>query len=125
MDYSLERATEFPGILKGRASNPYDLKPDESIKTLADQEGVSSKRVYERLASGWSLKEAFEIIPRDKLAKPGMAKPVFVAEIQFCSQTEACQHFGIKESCFRKRIKLGWSMEEALGIACRNKAKRR
>lgn len=90
--------------------------------------GIPKRRVVDRIEKGgWSLEEAFGLVPRNGLqpwelnAEPAKylatSRTVSVCGQNFGSLTAACRHFGISKESFFKRLKvLNWSLEQALGL---------
>ena len=83
--------------------------------------------IYDRLSKGWSQPEAFGLVSRKK-PKPQVTKAVAVkvnGHKQFYSSlTEAAETYGLSMKLVSNRInRLGWSVEEALGLVKRKRQK--
>lgn len=112
--WSLEDAVNHPGKVFGRASNPYNLKENESIRTIAKKYGIPYRKVYARLEIGWTLDEALEIKPRKFIH--ARAKQIKVAGKTFRSHAKAAEYFKVAYGTWRKRLKLGWSLNQTAGL---------
>lgn len=114
LGWSLDAAIDRTEKQISRRSNPYGLPDDVSIPRLARKHGVDPKLVYGRLEDGWSLTEALDSSIRT--FRHARAKEIQVAGQNFRSTEAAARHFGVSPSAWRKRIALGWSLEQAAGL---------
>ena len=65
-----------------------------------------------------TIHQAKDRIKREvPLDKPNHAKKCLIDGIHFLSESAAARHHGVKKGTFGKRRSLGWSLEQALGIA--------
>lgn len=87
-------------------------KSYESAGAIAEAFGVSLKKFNWRIENGWALEEALELIQRKK----PQAKIAVSGDKIFYSQREMALHFNISEGTLNKRIRSGWSIEQALGF---------
>jgi len=115
LGWSFDSAVEAPKKQFYRASKPYQLPENLSVRNLADQYNVNHRRVYERLKNGWSMEEALEMIPR-VTPSTTRCKEVSVSGRSFRSHASAAKHFAVNIGTWRKRLSLGWSLEQAAGV---------
>ena len=87
-------------------------KSYESAGAIAEAFGVSLKKFNWRIENGWALEEALELIQRKK----PQAKIAVLGDKIFYSQREMALHFNISEGTLNKRIRSGWSIEQAVGL---------
>jgi len=93
-----------------------------SIKAACEELNINYGKVISRIKLGWSIKQAFDFAspPPPSGVKNGMQ--IIVNGEIYSSHSKAAQAYGIKPAMLHKRLKLGWSLEEALGIVERIKA---
>lgn len=78
---------------------------------------ANKAHIYAAQKYNISLSKAKDRITRGlPLDKPDHAIPCVVNGINFKSESAAAAHFGINKSTFQKRKRLGWSLEQALGL---------
>ena len=85
--------------------------------------GVKTGVFHTRRRCGWSIEEALELVSRKKRPKQAKA-PVVLNGIAYPSIQEACEAYGLKNACVRSRLAMGWTLEQAFGIAERPKPRR-
>lgn len=87
----------------------------QSKRDAAKAHGISEKKLYRRLNSGWTIQEALGLVER-----PGaqQAKPLRVRlngrTITYASEGVAAKSHGISVSTLRQRLARGWSVKRAL-----------
>ena len=113
LGWNLSDAIDLPrGLHKDK---PFARMADKPISILAKEHGLNPQKVYERISNyGWSLEEALDI--KSRIGRGGRAKIVVVSGQEFPSHREAAKHFGIPEGTWRKRVTLGWSLEQVAGL---------
>lgn len=82
------------------------------------------EKIRSRLSSGWSLLEAFDLVPRDppqtqsvkRSRRKDVFYPVIIAGKQFCSGTQIAKYFGLGIATVSYRIRSGWTPDEVAGI---------
>lgn len=80
-------------------------------------DSANKAHIYAAKKYNISLSKAKDRITRGlPLDKPDHAIPCVVNGIDFKSESAAAAHFGINKSTFQKRKRLGWSLEQALGL---------
>lgn len=114
LGWSLDEAIDRKKNAFSRKSNPYGLTEDLSIPRLAREYGVDAKLVYSRLHDGWSLEEALDRSKRS--FRHARARSITVNGEVFRSTEAAAKHFGVSTSAWRKRVFLGWTIEQVAGL---------
>ena len=71
-----------------------------------------------RLRSGWSLEEALELKKRKRNSPRG--RQIVIQGQVFSSLKSTAQRYGIKWQNIQRRLELGWSPEEAVGLKTRH-----
>jgi hypothetical protein len=80
--------------------------------------------VARRIKSGWSYAEALGLEPhKKKIPSRGISLRTSVAT--FDSIRDASEHFGIEEGTIHKRLAMGWTPDQAVGLAEHRKSPRR
>ena len=80
-------------------------------------DSANKANIYAAQKYNISLSKAKDRITRGlPLDKPDHAVPCVVNGINFKSESAAAAHFGVNKSTFQKRKRLGWSLEQALGL---------
>jgi hypothetical protein len=80
-------------------------------------DSANKAHIYAAQKYNISLSKAKDRITRGlPLDKPDHAISCVVNGIDFKSESAAAAHFGINKSTFQKRKRLGWSLEQALGL---------
>ena len=91
-----------------------------SVRKLAAAYGAHYGNVVRRLRSGWSIEQALGLsAPPSR--KAHNAEKLVSKSGQFSSIREAAKTFGIKEATIANRLRLGWSVDEALGLVAHPK----
>tara|TARA_B100000795_G_scaffold47379_1_gene31166 strand:+ start:803 stop:2347 length:1545 start_codon:yes stop_codon:yes gene_type:complete len=121
LGWTLDEAVDIPkGFQKDKGY--FKVTDGQNIHELAEKHGITIEKVYARLGYGWTFEEALGIIKREPVG--GKAKAVKVNGISFRSHRKAAEYFGVTESAWRKRLKLGWSIEEAAELIPRTNRKK-
>ena len=80
--------------------------------------GKNYKRIHNRLAKhGWTLEQAFEIEARPKQKKPSNSVRIVSSIGEFESIGDAAKAVGLKAPTVTRRLKVGWTHDQALGLA--------
>ncbi len=89
-----------------------------SIASASRYYGLDPKLVRSRLASHWSLEEAFGIVERKKkiTCHNNKGKSVTVRGVEYTSIKEAALAYGFKPRFISNRVNKGLSIEQALEI---------
>ena len=90
-----------------------------SRQKLAAAFGIKPAQLNERLAAGWSMGQALGLVPRD--AAKNAPKPITFRGKLYQSKQALARAFNIDKYKLSKRLKWGWSVEEALGLQPRPK----
>ena len=113
--WSLEDALERPkkessvkNIVYDHLGNEFNTKTD-----MCKYWGIEIKRLYSRTRNGWSLQEALETpvgeTPKSKLVYDNLGN-------SFNTFKELCSYYNMPHNEVRARLKIGWSLEDALNI---------
>ena len=89
-------------------------KTFKSIKEAAEYYNLNSNKVRNRLNSGWSIEEAFELVERK--TDPIKGKQIILDGKTFVSIVEAARYYNLNSKSIRSRLRKGWSLEEAFEI---------
>ncbi|WP_420550728.1 hypothetical protein [Litorivicinus lipolyticus] len=73
------------------------------------------KLIAERLRRGWTIEQAFDLEPRPS-RKGANGRKLIVQGKEFESEAEAARSNGLSPKLVHKRRKLGWDIEQALGL---------
>jgi hypothetical protein len=96
-------------------AKPYHSVATKPIGELARERGLNPGNVYSRIKDcRWTIEEALGIVARPRVG--GRAKCIVVDGQEFPSNARAAKHFGINEGTWRKRLELGWTLNQAAGI---------
>ena len=99
-------------------------KTFKTKKEAAEYYNLNEEMVCGRLRNGWSIEEAFELLPRKR--KHAIPREIIVRGKTFETIADACKYYNLKESKVRDRInQLGWSIEEAFELVPRRKNKKK
>jgi DNA-directed RNA polymerase specialized sigma24 family protein len=94
----------------------------KSVSSAARFFGVSYEAASGRLDSGWSIEEAFEIVPPSrKYARKPISFVRGGQPVSFSSLAAAAKAMGLDRGTVAARLKKGWLLEEALGVVPRSK----
>ncbi|MBS3799094.1 GIY-YIG nuclease family protein [Pseudoalteromonas sp. BDTF-M6] len=90
-----------------------------SISEATRSYGLNYETIKQRLQRGWTPEQAFELEfpPECKLSN---ANPTEVDGIVYPSFSEAARLCGLSPSTVRKRLKDGWTKNEAFGLEAKN-----
>ena len=91
----------------------------QSLADLADHYDIYEETLRKRLRAGWTMLESLGLELRPKIKVAG--ESFEVAKKKFISQAELCEHFEISLNSFRSRQRMGWSLEESVGLEEREK----
>ena len=108
LGWTLEDALTKKGIgieCYDHLGNKFDSKKD-----MCEYYGKSLVLVTKRLNSGWTLKDA---LTKNVKEAPKNTYHDHLGN-EYKSREDMCRHYGIKGSTFQHRLKLGWSVEDAL-----------
>lgn len=86
-----------------------------SVKLAAKHFGIAYGNAIRRISAGWQLEEAFGIEPRERTSKI-LGTQLVTKEGTFSSIMSAAKHFGIKTGTLQRRLALGWTADQAVGI---------
>ena len=112
----LEEAIFTPILIELKGNNiVIDGKEFISIAQACRYYDISCNKVYNRLADGWSIEEAFGLVERNN-----NCKPITLEGKTYKSINEACRYYNISYSTIYGRLKMGWSKEEAFGLVERD-----
>lgn len=95
-----------------------DGKLYPSIKSAAHAYGLDIGCVTYRISSGWSISDAFGITQREG-ARTG--REISVGGRSFSSFADVARHYGLTGALLKGRLKDGWSLEQAVGLAIRKR----
>jgi hypothetical protein len=104
----------------GTPATPYEVRGVRyrSQRELARAFHLDPGTLRARLKTGrWTLEEALGLAPAPQGRMPG--QPVTVAGQHFPNMTAACRAHGVRSGVFFTRLRAGWTLEEALGLASR------
>jgi hypothetical protein len=85
-----------------------------SIAEAARHAGVAQATVQARLSDGWSPDEALGITPHRR--KPKTTEPIDFSGQKYPNLVELSRAYGLKGDLVRKRLKNGWTLEQALEL---------
>ena len=94
--------------------------------------GVAVRKFRQRIRKGWSVDEALEIVERVSPFSPAskephpnpLARKIVVGDKEYKTLKHAAEDHGLTASILAQRLKRGWSVFEALGLATRKTKKR-
>ena len=89
----------------------------ESEKDLAEAFGNEFCVYKQRLSYGWTQEEALGIIPRKKPEVP--VHKITYNGREYGSERELADAYGVKYAKYKRRLRYGWTREEALEIVCK------
>ena len=116
--WNIEDALKTPVLIERKGK--YIFIDNNEFISLAEACRYYNKdyiKVHSRLKIGWSLEEALEIVKKEN----GSYKSITVKDKTFKSVTEACKYYNLPRVNVIKRIKRGWSIEEAFELVPRKK----
>lgn len=96
----------------------------DSIRQACSELGKSYKTIFARInAHGWTIEQAFDLKARPKPKKPSNSVRIVSSIGEFESICDAAKVVGVKQATISNRLRLGWSHDEALGLAKRQRPK--
>ena len=104
-----------------RRYNPVDFRGKHyaSHAALAKEYGIRPNRFHARIKSGWSIPEALGLTPRQRKLPSGRERNVTCDGKVYKDVTKLARAFGISRSVVHDRLRIGWTPEEAVGLAQR------
>ncbi len=118
--WSLNQVFELESPPINSAKNaPKTVKFSEKIYNsytdLAKEYGINPGNLRQRIAKGWSLEQALELVEYKYKTKP---KKIHIDGKVFASRNEAARYYGLKTGLVAERInRRGWSIEQALELS--------
>lgn len=91
-----------------------------SLKEAAEHFGISYSIVRYRMRKKWSLKQVFGVSPPPLDQSVGAPQSIEFGGKKYPSRRSLSEAFGVNPNKFYKRMKAGWSIEQALEIAPRS-----
>ncbi|WP_187272344.1 NUMOD1 domain-containing DNA-binding protein [Zeimonas arvi] len=85
-----------------------------TIRAAAEAHNITESALATRLALGWSTDQALGRAPPPKRVPAGVS--LVIGGVQFKTIAEAARRFGVPSGTVRKRLRLSWSPEQAVGI---------
>lgn len=85
------------------------------IKSAASHYKVSATTAARRLRTGWAAEQAFGLAPRPP-REAHNATRLITAVGEFKSVRDACETLGLLEGTVTNRLRLGWSVDQALEL---------
>jgi hypothetical protein len=85
-----------------------------SLRQAAAHFGKHYGNAARRVKAGWTIQEALEIQPHKKL--PSKRNALTTSAGIFDSIRDAAEHFGIEEGTIHKRLSMGWTPDQAVGL---------
>jgi hypothetical protein len=118
--WDLARAleTETKESYSKAKSVSYDGTAYPSLKAAAEAHGLAPSVLYARLGNGWDLERALETEKKEGYSK---AKSVSYDGTAYPTLKAAAEAHGFAPGVLYARLRLGWSLEEALSSAPRRK----
>ncbi len=114
---------EALGVVKRQHGNGklirYDGKEYLSKSELARVYGINITTFSSRLKKGWTIDEALGVVENPQ---HGRSIPIRYGGKEYVSRAELARVYGINIMTFSYRLKKGWTMDEALGVAKRQSA---
>lgn len=87
-----------------------------NITKAAEAYELDYNLIYNRLSSGWSVEEAFNLVSKD--FRPATSKEITVKGESFPTIKEAALHFGLDPAVVRSRLNtLNWPIEKAFELS--------
>jgi len=86
----------------------------ESVRDAAIKYGIKEATVHKRLRDGWPPDEAVGIIKHVRTPKKG--KPVRCQGVSYSTMQQFADVFGANRIRTRKRLRSGWTPEQAVGL---------
>jgi hypothetical protein len=94
-----------------------------SHKEAAEKYGLDHRKIFKRIYKfGWTIEQAFGLEPPSE--KPSnSSKKVMIKSVTYESITAACSAFEIAISTVQRRVKSGWTIEDAVTVPSRKSKK--
>lgn len=108
--WTIQQAIRLPRNVQ--KDKKFNFEAERSIAELARENSIDPKKVYERLSGDWTINQALGIEPA--AFNNFNAKKTPVRGQEFQSIRAAAKYFGTPEGTARKRLKLGWSIEDSI-----------
>ena len=100
----------------------YNEKQYKKYSDLARDYDLTPRRLFKRLAQGWSLDEAINIPVKRKEHR--LYKRMYIYKGKLMSLKQLAEISGISASTITKRLNRGWSIEEAVEIPTKTNIER-
>lgn len=84
----------------------------DSIRDMCEKRGISSQTYYKRVAAGKTVAEA--LAPPAPKGESNKKKCTDHLGTEYSSVAEMCRIYGITQNLYYSRIRLGWSVKDAL-----------
>lgn len=86
-----------------------------SIESACAYYGIGRHRYFKHISKpDWTIEQIFKISSRSH--KIGNSKPITVLNMHFASLSAACKHFGLYKRAVSARLKMGWTVLQAVGL---------
>lgn len=89
----------------------------ECMKDASEHYNICKNRVRYRVWCGWTLEQALGIV--DKKYIPPLSQPIKFRDKMYNSKRELTTEYNVDYRLFMNRLRLGFSIEEALGVKLR------
>ena len=109
---SVELESPPEGYLGPRKIEVED-KTYASMIQAAKSYGLQPDTVKSRLLAGWTVEQALGLEPPPESAA---ANPVVLEGVRYRSTNAACEAYGVPYSRVEGRVRIGWSLEQAIGV---------
>lgn len=86
-----------------------------SLRQAAAHFGKHYGNAARRVKQGWALEEALELVPH-QIKRPERGIKLTTSAGTFDSIRDAAEHFGIEEGTIHKRLSMGWTPDQAVGL---------
>jgi hypothetical protein len=98
-------------------SNPITVNGDtfSSLRQAAAHFGKHYGNAARRVKAGWTPEEALELVPH-QIKRPERGIKLTTSTGTFDSIRDAAEHFGIEEGTVHKRLSMGWTPDQAVGL---------
>ena len=93
-------------------------KTFKSIKEAAEYYNLNSNKVRNRLNSGWSIEEAFELVDIDSKKK---VKEITLEGKTFPTIKDAAKYYNLNYRKIISRLHKSWTLEEAFELVDKKK----
>lgn len=86
-----------------------------SLRQAAAHFGKHYGNAARRVKQGWALEEALELVPH-QIKRPERGIKLTTSAGTFDSIRDAAEHFGIEEGTIHRRLSMGWTPDQAVGL---------